>query len=135
MVAYLKTTETRSRRGQTPNYSDCLVRTPPSRTCPVDCLVPRPDRKLSCPRPLTLRCQVQYVKLLPLLTKETPAPGAVLQLIRCNCGSTIVESTSKTCRCSCKQHNLVCTELCNCVGYDKCLVEHSSNPKWTWCRE
>ena len=44
------------------------------------------------PDPVTLRCQVQYVKLLPLLTKETPAPGAVLQLTRCNCGSTIVEA-------------------------------------------
>ena len=27
------------------------------------------------PDPVTLRCQMQYVKLLPLLTKETPAPG------------------------------------------------------------
>ena len=73
------------------------------------------------PDPITLRCQMQYVKLLPLLTKETPAPGAVLQLIRCNCGSTNVESTSKCSRrCSCKRHNLVCTELCNCAGDDKC---------------
>ena len=73
------------------------------------------------PDPVTLRCQMQYVKLLPLLTKETPAHGAVLQLIRCNCGSTNVESTSKCSRrCSCKRHNLVCTELCNCAGDDKC---------------
>ena len=85
------------------------------------------------PDPVTLRCQVQYVKLLPLLTKETPAPGAVLQLIRCKRGSTKVESTSKTRRCSCKRHNLVCTELCVCAGDDKCL-EHRANPKWTWYR-
>ena len=48
-------------------------------------------------------------------------PWAVLQLIRCNCESTNVESTSKCSRrCSCKRHNLVCIELCNCAGYDKC---------------
>ena len=32
MVAYRQTTETRSRIGQTPNYSECLVRTHPSLT-------------------------------------------------------------------------------------------------------
>ena len=59
--------------------------------------------------------------ILPLLTKETPAPGAVIQLLRFNCGSTNVESTSKCSRrCSCKRHNLVCTELYNCTGDDKC---------------
>ena len=70
------------------------------------------------PDPVQLRYLVQYIKLLSLLTKETLAPGAVLQLIRCNCGSTIVESTSTTRRCSCKRHDLFCTELCNCAGYD-----------------
>ena len=34
MVAYRQTTETRSRIGQTPNYSECLVRTHPSLTGP-----------------------------------------------------------------------------------------------------
>ena len=73
------------------------------------------------PDSVTLRCQMQHVKLRPLVTKETLAPGAVLQLIRCNCGSTNVKTTSKCSRrCSCKRHNLVCTELCNCAGDDKC---------------
>ena len=73
------------------------------------------------PDPVTLRCQMQYVKLRPLLTQETPAPGAVLQLIRCNCWSTNVETTSKCSRrCSCKRYHLVCTELCNCAVDDKC---------------
>ena len=85
------------------------------------------------PDSVTLRCQVQCVKLLPLLTKETPAPRALLPLIRCNCRSTNFESTGKTRRCSCKRHNRACTELCNCAGDDKCL-EHRANPKWTWYR-
>ena len=64
------------------------------------------------PDSVTLRCQMQYVKLWSLLTKETPAPGVVLQLIRSNCGSTNVETTSKCSRrCSCKRYHLVCTEL------------------------
>ena len=73
------------------------------------------------PDSVTLRCQMQYVKLWSLLTKETPAPGAVLQLIRCNCGSTKFETTSKCSRrCSCKRYHLVCTELCNCAVDYKC---------------
>ena len=73
------------------------------------------------PDSATLRYQMQYVKLWSLLTKETPAPGAVLQLIRSNCGSTNVETTSKCSRrCSCKRYHLVCTELCNCAVDDKC---------------
>ena len=73
------------------------------------------------PDSVTLRFQMQHVKLRPLLTKETPAPGAVLQLIRCNCGSTNVETTSKCSRrCSCKRYHLVYTELCNCAVDDKC---------------
>jgi hypothetical protein len=73
------------------------------------------------PDPVTLGWQMQDSKLLPLLTKEAPAPEAVLQLIRCNCGSSNIESTNKCSRrCSCRQNNLVCTELCNCAGDDKC---------------
>ena len=73
------------------------------------------------PDPVTLGWQMQDGKLLLLLTKEAPAPEAVLQLIRCNCGSTNVESTNKCSRgCSCKRNNLVCTEMCNCAGDDKC---------------
>ena len=50
----------------------------------------------------------------------------VLQLIRCMCGSNIVESTSKcSCRCSCNRNSLVSTELCNCAENDKC---HNTEP-------
>ena len=73
------------------------------------------------PDPVTFGWQMQDGKLLLLLTKEAPAPEAVLQLIRCNCGSTNVESTNKcSSGCSCKRNNLVCTEMCNCAGDDKC---------------
>ena len=42
--------------------------------------------------------QVQDGKLLSLLTNEASAPEAALQVIRCNCISTNVESTSKCSR-------------------------------------
>lgn len=78
------------------------------------------------PNPLMLGWQMQHDKLMPLLSKEAPAPEAVLQLIRCNCGSTNIDSANKCSRrCSCRQNNLVCTELCNCTGDDTC---QNTNP-------
>ena len=57
---------------------------------------------------------------VPVLSKEAPVPDAVLQLVRCNCESTNVESRNKCAlRCSCKTSNLVCTELC-ARDEDKC---------------
>ena len=51
--------------------------------------------------------QMQDGKLLSLLTNEASAPEADLQLIRCNCMSTNVESTRKCSRrCPCKRSNL-----------------------------
>jgi len=70
------------------------------------------------PNSLELGWQQQDGRLLPVLSKEAPAPHAVLQLTRCRCAAT-----ERTCsgRCSCRQHNLVCTELCHCAGdEDRC---------------
>ena len=77
------------------------------------------------PDPLTLGWRTESDRLLPVLSKEPPAPDAVLQLVRCNCGSSSsrVQSSSKTCscRCSCRSNSLVCTELCNCeADEDEC---------------
>ena len=64
---------------------------------------------------------VQDGKLLSLLTKEAHAHEAGYSTHSSNGGSNNVESTSKCSRrCSCKRNNLVCTELCNCAGDDKC---------------
>ena len=66
--------------------------------------------------PLQLGWQQVDGRLLPVLSKQAPAPEAVLQLIRCNCASP-----NNTCsnRCSCRNHNLACTELCRCGGDDE----------------
>jgi len=71
--------------------------------------------------PVMLGWQLEDGKLCPVLSREAPAPESVVQLIRCNCGSTNVNSTKKCSgRCSCKKLNIVCTELCHCSGDDKC---------------
>ena len=55
-----------------------------------------------------------------MLSQVAPAPESVLQLVRCNCGATNMESTNKCSRrCSCKSNNLVCTELCKCEADDE----------------
>ena len=46
-----------------------------------------------------------------------PAPAAVVELVRCNCSASKCSG-----RCSCRFHNLPCTELCKCEANDeKCL--------------
>ena len=64
---------------------------------------------------------VQVGKLLALLAKEAPTHEAGSSTHSSNGGSNNVESTSKCShRCSCKRNSLVCIELCNCAGDDKC---------------
>ena len=66
--------------------------------------------------------------LLPLLTKLPIAPDSLLQLVKCTC-------TTSRClrRCSCREHDIPCTELCGCHGEtDRCknipvVVEDSSD--------
>ena len=47
-----------------------------------------------------------------VLTMNSPAPQAVINLVRCNC--------KKGCekKCSCKMNNLGCTEICGCIDYE-----------------
>ena len=73
-----------------------------------------------CPDPLKLGWRQEDGRLLPVLSQVAPAPESVLQLVRCNCGATNMESTNKCSRrCSCKSNNLVCTELCKCEADDE----------------
>ena len=64
---------------------------------------------------------------MPLLSLEPPAPDCVLQLVRCNCDAVKIRSTKCASRCSCKQNNLVCTELCKCGGEENTCVNIQSN--------
>ena len=52
---------------------------------------------------------------VPTLSFVPPAPQAVVELVRCGCG---VSNCSK--RCTCRQNNLVCTEMCNCGADEDC---------------
>ena len=46
---------------------------------------------------------------MPILTKEPLAPDCVLELARCGCSKSQCSG-----RCSCKEKDLTCTELCKC---------------------
>ncbi len=57
-------------------------------------------------------------------TLNPPAPKAVVELIRCQC----LRSKCET-RCSCKQHNMYCSEMCVCASnIDNCQnkIENAS---------
>ena len=53
--------------------------------------------------------QKSHGEILPTATKVPPAPLAIVELIRCQC-----KTHCTTQRCSCRRHNLACTELCLC---------------------
>ena len=50
---------------------------------------------------------------------DPPTPVAVMELIKCNCCKSHCES-----KCSCKQHNLYCTEMCKCES-DENMCENT----------
>jgi hypothetical protein len=55
--------------------------------------------------------------LLPVLSEVQAAPEAVVELLRCNC--TVSRCASQ--RCTCKQNQLACTELCKCEASEECF--------------
>lgn len=52
----------------------------------------------------------------PVMTKQLPAPHAVIHLVQCGC----TKSGCSTSRCSCRNADLRCTDLCSCSN---CEVE------------
>ena len=46
----------------------------------------------------------------PVMTKQLPAPHAVIHLVKCGCK----KSDCSTGLCSCRSANLNCTDLCGC---------------------
>ena len=48
-------------------------------------------------------------ELMPVLTRVPLAPQSVLQLVKCGC---VKHSCNR--RCSCREHNVQCIELCTC---------------------
>ena len=59
----------------------------------------------------------------PIMTKELPAPHAVLHLVQCGC----TKSGCSTRRCACRNSDLRCTGLCSCSdGEVECENAESS---------
>jgi hypothetical protein len=57
-------------------------------------------------------------RFVPVVTDLTPAPIALIELVRCGCGSGKCKNRS----CSCRKVELACTEMCSCDAYgDTCL--------------
>ena len=69
-------------------------------------LVPHPI----CPNPQDFGWIKTDGKFLPPLSNVRSAPQTVLHLVKCNC-KVSKQQTKCQGKCSCKQHNLVCTEM------------------------
>ena len=52
---------------------------------------------------------------VPLLSDVAVAPESVVELVRCGCGVSKCSA-----RCTCRQHNLTCTESCKCGAGEEC---------------
>ena len=76
--------------------------------------------------PVTLGWQqLEDGHYVPVVSIVPTAPEAVVELVKCSCVASKCSG-----RCSCKAHNLACTELCKCEGTeDTCNnVEISQDP-------
>ena len=72
--------------------------------------VPQPE----IPVPTEYGWKEENDELLPVPSKEKPAPDAILQLVKCGCK----KSSCMSSLCSCVQNNLVSTEMCFCGADD-----------------
>ena len=62
--------------------------------------------------PVTLGWQqLEDGHYVPVVSIVPAAPEAVVELVKCSCVASKCSG-----RCSCKAHNLACTELCKCEG-------------------
>ena len=61
------------------------------------------------PPPTSHGWRLEGNRLLPVPTTVLPAPHAVLQLVKCGC-----HGSCSTMICSCRKHNLKCTDTCIC---------------------
>ena len=53
-------------------------------------------------------------KFVPILSRRPMAPDTILNLVRCNCTTSLCSG-----RCSCRENLMPCTELCKC-DQDSC---------------
>ena len=57
---------------------------------------------------------VQGDKLVPRMTKDSPAPSSLLKMVHCNCSAVC-----STLICGCRKHAFECTRACgNCQDGD-----------------
>jgi len=47
---------------------------------------------------------------IPVMTKQAPAPQAIIQLVKCGCQKNRCSNN----RCQCRKSGLNCTDLCSC---------------------
>ena len=68
--------------------------------------VPNPE----LPPPQDYGWSLEGDEWVPVMTNQMPAPGSVLQFIRCDC----LKTRCDTGRCTCRKAELTCTDLCGC---------------------
>lgn len=59
--------------------------------------------------------------LLPVMTDLPPAPDELLKIIRCNCNGDC-----GTLRCTCRKHNLLCSNVCGHCKGSACINSYKS---------
>ena len=68
------------------------------------------NSKLPLPRGYGWKSEGECKEWVPILTKQLPAPNAIIHLVKCGC----TKLYCSTCLCSCPTSGLNCTELCSC---------------------
>lgn len=72
------------------------------------------------PSPTEYGWEVDGSRLVPVTTRDPPAPATITQLTKCGC-----KKTGCTSRCSCRSLNINCSEMCLC-GADEEVCRNTS---------
>jgi hypothetical protein len=63
------------------------------------------------------------VGYMPVLSETQAAPEAVVELLKCSCGTSRCAGG----RCTCRQNQLSCPEMCKCEASDECYNTDEHN--------
>ena len=84
----------------------------------------------SLPQPGEFRWEKTVDEWIPVMTKEAPAPEAIVQLVKCGCQKNRFSNSP----CHCRKSGLNCTYFCCCCNSDypreKCMWRYWYTKNW-----
>ena len=75
------------------------------------------------PSPSDYGWAMENAEWVPVMTTLSPAPEAVIELVKCGCS----KERYSTNPCQCRRAGLLCKDLCSCSGDSECDNQHGND--------